>query len=96
MTENLTPGVYVVLPGGKTEHWVPEEMNASARQLGHALGRLVTFFQDQWFSSLTQEEATMLAAAVIDSFPALLQENPDLLQELSQIAGEIKAGRYKT
>ena len=95
MTKELNPGVYVVLPGGETEHWVPEEMNEPAKRLGHALGDLVGFFQFKW-SSLTHEDATLLAAAVVESLPTLLQDNPDLLQGLSQIADDIKAGRFTT
>lgn len=95
MTNNLNPGVYVVLPGGETEHWVPESMNEAAKQLGYSLARLVEFFQAQW-PSLSDEEASLLASAVIDGFPILLRDNPDMLQELSQITGDIKAIRYKT
>ena len=94
MANNLKPGVYVVLPGGETEHWVPEEMNEAAKKLGHSLAYLVEFFQAQW-SALDQEDATLLAAAVIESFPSLLQDNPELLYQLSQVAGDIKAARYK-
>ncbi len=94
MTNNLKPGVYVVLPGGETEHWVPEEMDESAKYLGQALSNLVTFFQSQWLF-LDQNQATWLAAAVVHSLPALLQENPEFLTELSQLAGHIKAGRHK-
>ncbi len=94
MTNNLNPGVYVVLSGGETEHWVPDQMNDAAKQLGYSLAQLVAFFQSQW-SFLSQEEATVLAAAVVYSFPVHLQDNPELLLGLSQLAADIKASRHE-
>lgn len=92
MTEKLIPGVYVVLPGGTALHSIPEKLNNAAALMGKELSNLVSFVQERW-PYLSREEATQLTAAVLSGLPALLESNPEIMQELTAAAAFIKKAK---
>ncbi|AFY43639.1 hypothetical protein [Nostoc sp. PCC 7107] len=68
------------------------EMNSAAEQASWRLGEFVDFL-DALDPKLERHESTLLAAAIIQSLPELINTNPELQAGIKQLAQEIRANR---